>query len=326
MFELDQLLVNGYAYPFVAPETLDWWLPRLTWVSTFSYGFTTEGDLINLEDEAVIQQAAEAGVGSLMVLTPLDENGAFNDQVAAAVFENPAAQDNLIGSIQQNIQSKGMSGVDFDFEYLAAEYADDYVNLVRRTRERLAPLGYTVTVALAPKVSANQPGLLYQGHDYRGMGAVADYCLIMTYEWGYTYGTPMAVAPITEVRRVVEYAVTRIPPEKINLGIPNYGYDWTLPFVQGESKARVVGNVQAVQIAASNGAEILYDERAKSPYFTYYKDGVAHEVWFEDVRSMEAKFALVQEYGLKGMGYWQIMRLFLANWLLLADTFRIRRI
>ena len=96
--------------------------------------------------------------------------------------------------------------------------------------------------------------------------------------------------------------------------------------MQGESKARVIGNVQAVQIAALNGAEILFDERAKSPYFIYYKDGVAHEVWFEDVRSMEAKFTLVQEYGLKGMGYWQIMRLFLANWLLLADTFRIRRI
>ena len=59
----------------------------------------------------------------------------------------------------------------------------------------------------------------------------------------------MAVAPLNKVREVVEYALTKIPSEKIHLGIPNYGYDWTLPFVQGTSKAVTIGNVQAVQIA-----------------------------------------------------------------------------
>ncbi len=62
-----------------------------------------------------------------------------------------------------------------------------------------------------------------------------------------------------------------------------------------------------------------------SPYFYYEKDGLYHEVWFEDVRSLQAKFALVEEFGLRGMGYWQIMQLFRANWLLFADTFWIRK-
>ena len=39
---------------------------------------------------------------------------------------------------------------------------------------------------------------------------------------------------------------------------------------------------------------------------------------------MQAKFDLVEEYNLRGMGYWQIMRLFRANWLLLADRFWIQ--
>ncbi len=50
---------------------------------------------------------------------------------------------------------------------------------------------------------------------------------------------------------------------------------------------------------------------------------LGHEVWFEDVRSMREKFHLVTEYGLRGVGYWQIMRLFRANWLLLDDLFDI---
>jgi len=311
MPEFQDMLVNGYAYPFISRETLGWWLPRLTWVSTFSYGMREDGSLIDLNDQGMIQQAAEAGVGSLMVLTPLDENGTFNDQVAVAVFGNPAALDNLIDNIEQNIRVKGLSGIDFDFEYLTAEYADDYVNLVKRTRERLAPQGYTVTVALAPKISTDQPGLLYQGHDYRGMGEAADYCLIMTYEWGYTYGPPLPVSPIANVRRVLEFAMGEIPPEKILMGLNNYGYDWTLPFVQGESKAEKLTNYQAEARAAYYGVPIQWDEGAMAPFFEYTDPaGQQHVVWFENERSWRQRLKLARELGLAGVGIWNIMYVF----------------
>lgn len=133
----------------------------------------------------------------------------------------------------------------------------------------------------------------------------------------------MAVAPLNKVRQVVEYALTEIPAEKILLGVPNYGYDWMLPFVQGESQAVTIGHVEAVQIAIINGVAIEYDEIAQSPFFHYERDGVTHEVWFEDVRSLERKYDLIREYGLRGMGVWQIMRLFRAMWLLYEDMFEI---
>lgn len=133
----------------------------------------------------------------------------------------------------------------------------------------------------------------------------------------------MAVAPINKVREVVEYAITRIDPAKIDLGIPNYGYDWTLPYIRGSSAATTISNLEAVQIAIAHDAEILFDEIAMSPYFQYEQDGQLHEVWFEDVRSYQEKFSLLPAYSLRGMGYWQIMRLFRPNWLLLEDTFQI---
>lgn len=196
---------------------------------------------------------------------------------------------------------------------------------MREAAERMNALGYPVSVALAPKTSAGQKGLLYEGKDYRGLGQAADHVLLMTYEWGYKYGPNMAVAPLSMVRQVVDYAVTEIPPEKIMLGIPNYGYDWPLPFVQGTTEALTVGNVVAVQIAVRNDARIQFDPVAASPFFRYTREGTAHEVWFEDVRSLKEKFELVKEYGLRGCGYWQIMRLFRANWLLLEDMFWIAK-
>ena len=128
---------------------------------------------------------------------------------------------NLISQLLSTIQAKNFSGVDVDFEYIKAEDRDAFTAFVNDQAETLRPYGYTTSVALAPKTSANQPGLLYEGKDYAALGAAADSVLLMTYEWGYKYGPNMAVAPLNMVRRVVEYAVTEIPPEKIHLGIPN---------------------------------------------------------------------------------------------------------
>ena len=96
-------------------------------------------------------------------------------------------------------------------------------------------------MALAPKYSDQQSGVLYEGMDYALLGAAANSVFLMTYEWGYTYGEPMAVAPVNQVRRVAEYALTRIPAEKIVLGVPNYGYDWPCPFRQERPGQRLWG-------------------------------------------------------------------------------------
>ena len=199
---------------------------------------------------------------------------------------------------------------------------------VSRLTTELNANNFQVTVALPPKTSDEQRGILYEGIAYAGLGAAANFVLLMTYEWGYTYGPPLAVAPIPSVRQVLDYAVTRIDPAKINMGIPNYGYDWPLPYIRGETAATSIGNAQAVRIAWENGAEIQYDETAKAPFF-FYTDLDSpearreHVVWFEDVRSFTEKYNLVPEYGFNGVGYWQLMRFFRANWFLVLQTFKI---
>lgn len=321
------LAVNGYAYPFISPWVLEETLPYLSELSVFSYGFTTEGDIIPpvLDDTWMIQAAWQSGAEPILTLTPFGEDGQFNNYLVSVVSNNMQVQRNLIGQLLAVVQEKGYAGVDIDFEYILAKDREAFAAFVANVRTAMNAEGYQVSVALAPKTSANQPGLLYEGKDYALLGAAADHVLLMTYEWGYTYGPAMAVAPINKVREVVEYAITEIPTEKINMGIPNYGYDWTLPYERGVSRAKTIGNVEAVQIAIRNDAAIQFDETAMSPYFNYVQNGVEHEVWFEDVRSLQAKFDLVKEFGLRGVGYWQIMQLFRANWLLLADNFRIMK-
>ena len=269
--------------------------------------------------------ALEAGVHPVLTLTPFGPDGNFNSFLITAMVNSEAAKDNLLASLLATLQEKDFRGVDIDFEYIRPEDRIPFADFVAQVRDFLSPYGYHVSVALAPKTSDTQTGTLYEGMDYRLLGEAADSVLLMTYEWGYTYGPPMAVAPLNKVRQVVEYALTRIPPSKIDLGIPNYGYDWTLPFVQGSSRASTVSNLEAVRLAIEADVPIEFDEVAMSPHFRYEKDGRLHEVWFEDVRSYREKFSLLPSYGLRGMGYWQIMRFFRPNWLLLEDTFQIER-
>lgn len=318
---------NGYAYPFISNYVLENTLPFLSELSIFSYGFTPEGDIVPplLDDIWMINKALQFETRPILTLTPFGADGNFNNNLISAIVNNPTARDNLINNIITVMQQKNYSGLDIDFEFIKAEDRNAFTEFVRVCTERLHAAGYQVSVALAPKSSAMQRGLLYEGKDYRALGEIADHVLVMTYEWGYTYGPPMAVAPLDQVRRVIEYAVTEIPPEKINMGIPNYGYDWPLPYERGVTRARTIGNIEAVNLAIAQGVPINFDETSQSPYFNYELDGIAHEVWFEDVRSLQQKFNLIKEFGLRGPGYWQIMQLFRANWLLLDNNFYIIR-
>lgn len=320
------ITVNGYAYPFINENILEETLPYLTYLSIFSYGFTAEGALIPplIDPQFMIDASNENNTSPILTLTPLDESGRFNNNLISSVVRNDDIQLILIDAILAELTSKGYAGVDVDFEYILSEDRDYFTTFVARMTNILNESGYTVSVALAPKTSADQQGLLYEGKDYAGLGAAANSVLLMTYEWGFTYSIPMAVAPINKVRQVIEYAITEIPSAKIDMGIPNYGYDWPLPYEKGVTRARTIGNIEAVNIAVRYGAVIQYDEIAQTPYFNYTDEQqTEHEVWFEDVRSMQAKFGLISEYNLRGAGYWQIMRLFRANWLLLSDTYRI---
>ncbi len=318
--------VSGYAYPFISPWVLEQTLPFLSELPIFSYGFTAEGELLPPaygDDTWMIAEAMRFGTQPVLTLTPFGPDGNFNNRLIHSVVNNEAYKNNLIQNLLNTMDEKGYEGVDIDFEYILASDRDAFTAFVWEVAETMRANGYHTSVALAPKTSSEQTGLLYEGKDYRALGEAADHVLLMTYEWGYTYGPPMAVAPIHQVRRVVEYALTQIPSEKINLGIPNYGYDWPLPYVRGVTKATTINNVQAVRIAIAQGAVIQFDELSQSPFFTYISEGTEHEVWFEDVRSLQEKFNLIKEYSLRGCGYWQIMQWFRANWLLLRNNFYI---
>lgn len=299
--------------------------PYLTFLAPFTYRVHRDGSLtpppLNRFKEISKQHKTEMA----LVISNLEGDN-FSSELAHIVLNVKAVQHKLIDEIVNIAVKEGFGAVHVDFEFVPQDDREAYNKFLEKLKPRLNDYNILLSTALAPKYNKTQPGLLYEAHDYQVHGEIADFVVLLTMEWGYQMGEPQAISPINEVEKVLAYALTEIPKEKILLGQNLYGYDWTLPFVKGKSKARAISPQQAVQIAREHFAEIEYDEAAQAPFFEYYDgNGRQHVVWFEDARSIKAKFDLVNRLELSGIAYWKLGYQFPQNWLLLKDRFEINK-
>lgn len=316
--------VNGYAIANISQETLERTLPYLTYLSIFSYQVLPTGELTNLYEQNLINAARNSRVAPNMVVTNIGESGGFSSDLASTILNNQEIQNTLINNIISIVNAKNYAGVDIDFEYLYPQDREAYNTFLRNLKSKL-PQGIMLSVAVAPKYRDNQEGILYEAHDYRAIGEIADRVIIMTYEWGYVYGEPMAISPLSEVEAVISYAVTRIPSHKILMGMPNYAYDWALPYMAGTA-ARTITNTQALNIALDKRVDIKFDTKAQAPYFTYMDNGTERIVWFDDARSISERLKLVDKYNLAGVSYWTINNFYPVNWAVLNNMFDVTKI
>lgn len=294
--------------------------PYLTYLAPFSFQAKRDGSLVEplLNDFPNI--AKQNDVVLMMVITN-QENDAFSDELGHILLTDMDIQNTFLNNIEKTAKKYGFRDIHFDFEHLRPEDKDAYTAFLRKAKDRFSKNDWFLSIALAPKTRATQKGIWYEAHDYKAQGAIVDFVVIMTYEWGYSGGPAQAVSPIGPVRDVLTYAISEIPSQKILMGQNLYGYDWTLPFRPGTT-AKAISPQQAIDIARQFNVNIDYDYTAQAPFFKYRDEsGNEHEVWFEDARSIQAKFDLLKELNLRGMSYWKLGLAFPQNWLLIEDNF-----
>ena len=324
--KLGTIDVGGYAFPQTSLQVLSNILPCLTYLPIFSYQVQEDGRLNQLYETDVLNAAIQQRVMPKMTITNIRADEGFDSDLAHNVLVDPIAQNRLIENIINIFNTTPYKSLNIDFEYIYQNDREAFNQFLRNIVTILHPLGYTVSTALAPKVHSDQQGILYEAHQYEEQGKIVDQIWIMTYEWGYTYGPPMAVSPIDQVERVLKYAVSVIPSTKIMMGLPNYAYDWTLPFVKG-NRATSMSLLSAINLAVRMKVNIQFDDVSQTPFFEYTDpSGQNHIVWFDDARSIDAKLRLVKKYNLAGIFYWNVNTYFPANWVVLRSLYNINKI
>ena len=185
--KIRSLKVGGYAYTYINQAILQEALLYIDELLVFSYGYTEEGVVIPPENPSrLVEEARKNEVSPILVLTPSTSQGTFDNQLVKKLSEDLNLQQTLIQNLLLTVQQEGYDGVDVDFEYILPESREGYAGVVRSLTTIMNENGYRVSVALAPKVAADQPGLLYEGVDYGLLGESANSVFLMTYEWGYT--------------------------------------------------------------------------------------------------------------------------------------------
>lgn len=268
-------------------------------VNLFAYGINPDGTLIKargIDDPGRI--ALIRGRGGEVIPTIYDVN---DGNALEAVLASPTAWARLIRSITDVLDTGGYDGIDIDFEHAKSSNRDAFTRFVVDLGREVKARGkvYSVTI---PGKRRDLPS--WAGYDYAALGAAADRIKIMAYGYSGTWsnypGGP--ICPTDWIVKVLDYAVTVIPANKIQLGIPFYGYDWA----DDGSRARSVTFVRSKTLVASTGATPRYDASRGETTFTYMDGTVEHTVWYSDARSVAAKAELVKTYNLRGLCIWAL--------------------
>lgn len=233
----------------------------------------------------------------------MSEKG-FDPDLTHGMISKSWHRKKLINNIYSLLDSHDYKGIVIDFEQVRKADRNNLNLFIKELTERLHPSGMEVMMAVPPKEGDQTPSHSV-AYDYAELGKYLDKMFLMKYDWHWPGGPSGPIVPINKVRATLDYAISVVPKSKIMLGIPQYAYDWT---ITGENKkGKAYSTQKAIVLYTGYRSEVHYDEAAAAPWFRYIdKDGLQHEVWFEDPRSLLSKFKFVREYGLAGMGCWHL--------------------
>lgn len=287
------------------------------------YTLDTNGDLTDKDNSRYI--GVPEGYESVIKLSK--ENGM---QIHMLVFESdsarlqdvlatPETRTRLIDQMITVVEKEGYDGINVDFEYLKVTDKDRFNEFIKSLYGELKARGKSLNLSLPVKTEKND---WWPAYDYVTLGQYCDFAVLMAYD-----KNPAASGPqsgIDWVEEVVDYAIARIPAEKVVLGIGNYGYDWA----SGKRSSVIAENngatylVFADELSKKCGLNLNLDPKSGLLFGTYTdENGVSHEIWMESNYSVDAKAKLAIRKGLKGVALWRLGFSTPSFWDTLTDNF-----
>ncbi|HEY3315374.1 MAG TPA: glycosyl hydrolase family 18 protein [Bacillota bacterium] len=265
-------------------------------VTPFWFSVGGDGSVTTAKPVSEVQDFAKKNKVQVWALV---NNAKPGDQVAGAVLTDPTARANAIKNIEGIADKYGYDGIFIDFQLIPPKSGPQLTAMVRQLAKDLHAKKKKLGVALFPKIDVSPD--VSGAYDYAALGKEADAVLLMAYDRHYESSPPGPVSPLPWVETNLKSTLKSVPAKKVLLAIGTYGYDWPAGG-NGEYLATRV----ALNRAKANGATVKRDSASGQPYFTYTKDGLAHEVWFQDAEAFRQRAALAKKYKLRGVGVWRL--------------------
>jgi spore germination protein len=317
--------INGFVYPFVNIDTLKKTLPFLTYITIYSYYYTGQGEILDINDDEIIRLSRIYGVAPIMMLSGYSRSMAEEIETTNNILLDEDIQNILINNIITRVKSKGYYGVSFNTPYIKPESRPLYVDFIIKLSTRLRIAGFITIVSLTKSVFDLLSNINCQELQYRVIGNAADYILLISYEYGFSFGLSPSVASFDTINNFFEFLTDLVPSEKVVTGLSTIGYHWRLPVIDGESRGQSMSYDSVIALARELGVEIQYDDITKASYFQYISQ-YEYYVRFRDARGIDALLSLVPTHNLNGTAIWNCMYFYHQLWLLVNSQYYIEKI
>lgn len=270
-------------------------------LAIFEISIRDNGTLLGRPSRRLINEAHGMGIKVILVVSNLTSQGQFS----TALMERLVRDQDFANLVWRNIRNLlveyQFDGVNLDLEKAAPADRLLFSQLIQTWSTMFKQVNFLVSIDVPAKISDDPLNAWRGAFDYNAIGQIVDEVILMTYEEHWPASSPGSVASIPWVTQALDYAIAKVPRDKIYMGIPLYGYDWP---ERGAGKA--IGHQRATELARRHGAPLQWDARQHSTYFHYEIKGVRHTVYFEDPRSLRDKLELATQKGIRGVALWEM--------------------
>ena len=255
-----QRLVLGYYVPYdptswaslqAQAQSID--VVAVQWVTIDACGQLTSDD-----DRTLKQFAQSQGIAVLPSL--LTYSGWLNSRL----LTDPETTTRALDQIVEYVVAEGYDGFDLDLEAVRADDRAAYTDFVKRLAQALHARGKRLALAVPPKMTDTTSGFA-GAFDYAALGQHADLVTVMGYEWHGAWSGPGPIAPYDSVEKVVAFAASQMPPEKLVLALAFYGWDWNTT----SGGSRYIGHPEAAALAERYNSPLSIAPDSRSATFRY---------------------------------------------------------
>jgi spore germination protein YaaH len=268
----------------------------------YTVGDDLKVEKLSSKNKKIIKEAKKKKVK----IVPLLVNKRFDKVLMSSILINPEAQDEIIDFMVKEAKKQKYAGWQFDFENINHMDRDMYTAFVKKTYERMKKENLEFSVAVVVRDREYDPVKTAEinwssAYDYAELSKYVDFMSFMTYDDPYSYG-PVASIPYLE--KTLKYMNTKVPAEKVSLGIPAYCWLWS----ENPRKKIRSYTYELAEKAYKKGDNATrgFDNYFGAEWFRYEDGGVKYEVWCDNSKSFELKQDIVKKYGYRGISVWAL--------------------
>ena len=232
--------------------------------------------------------------------------GSYNEGSIDALLKDSTNIQRNISDILKEIEIYNFDGIDLDYELINENSKEKYIGYITLLKTKLSQENKLLSLTLF----AQWDDAKYTDHestrkvqDYEYLGNIADEVRIMAYD--YTRATskkPGPIGPLNWIEDILEYATSKIPKEKIWLGIHLYSYEWV------DTRTEALTNVSVQKLISKENITSTYKRDIGEGYakFSCVNSTTTCQIYFQTKQGIQDRREIAKRFQIAGVSYWRL--------------------